>query len=151
MRFVLASLARMALVPLVASAITLVALPSHAADPTMADCLTASETSIKLRGGHHLRDARQQLLVCAALTCPAEVRSECERRVVAVNAAIPTLVFEAKDAAGNDLSAVTVTMDAKPLVDRLEGTAISLDPDRSVQQPRGLQRVWVDLRERLCR
>jgi len=94
----------------------------------MADCLTASETSIKLRRDHHLRETRQQLLLCAALTCPAEVRSECERRIVAVNAAIPTLVFDAKDAAGNDLLTVTVTMDGKPLVDRLEGTAISLDP-----------------------
>jgi hypothetical protein len=83
---------------------------------------------LKLRKEHHLREARQQLLVCAALTCPAEVRSECERHLSAVNAAIPTLIFEAKDAAGNDLSAVTVTMDGKPLADRLEGIPISLDP-----------------------
>ncbi len=101
---------------------------SRAADPTTVDCLSASETSIKLRKEHHFREARQQLLVCAALTCPVDVRSECERRVVAVNAAIPTLVFEARDAAGNDLSTVTVAMDGKPLVDRLEGTAMSLDP-----------------------
>jgi hypothetical protein len=119
---------RTSAIPLVAFGLTLVAPPSRAADPTMADCLSASESSIKLRKDHHLRDARQQLLVCAALTCPVEVRSECERRVVAVNASIPTLVFEAKDAAGNDLSAVTVTMDGLPLADRLEGTAISLDP-----------------------
>jgi hypothetical protein len=117
------------LASLVASAALLaVPAPAHAADPTMADCLGASETSIKLRRDHHLREARQQLLVCAALNCPLEVRSECERRLVAVNSSIPTLVFEAKDAAGNDLSAVTVTMDGKPLADRLEGTALSLDP-----------------------
>ena len=128
MRPVLASMTRIAAIPLIVSAVTLFAPASRAADPTMADCLSASETSIKLRRDHHLREARQQLLECAALTCPVEVRSECERRVVAVNAAIPTLVFEAKDAAGNDLSAVTVTMDGKPLADRLEGTAISLDP-----------------------
>jgi hypothetical protein len=127
MRPVLRSMTRLAAIPLVAAA-TLVAPPSHAADPTMADCLSASETSIKLRRDHHLREARQQLLECAALTCPGEVRSECERRVIAVNAAIPTLVFDAKDALGNDLLAVTVTMDGKPLADRLEGTAISLDP-----------------------
>ncbi len=128
MRSALVTMTRFALVPLIASAVALIAPEVHAADPTMADCLGASESSLKLRKDHHLREARQQLLVCAALTCPAEVRAECGRRVDALNAAIPTLVFEAKDAAGNDLSEVKVTMDGKPLADRLEGTAISLDP-----------------------
>jgi hypothetical protein len=108
--------------------VALAARVSRAADPTMADCLTASETSIKLRADHQLRATREQLLVCSALTCPAEVRAECERRVVEVNAAIPTLVFEAKNAAGGDLSDVSVTMDGKPLAARLEGNAISIDP-----------------------
>jgi hypothetical protein len=129
MRPVLASIRRIAAAAvLIVPAATSYALPSLAAEPTMADCLSASEASIKLRKEHHLREARQQLLVCAALQCPDEVRSECERHLVAVNSTIPTLVFEAKDLAGNDLSAVTVTMDGKPLADRLEGTALPLDP-----------------------
>lgn len=119
---------RVAILSSLASALTLQAVPVQAADPTMADCLSANETSLKLRRDRHLRDARQQLLVCAALTCPTEVRSECERRVREVNTAMPTLVFEAKDGAGNDLPSVSVTMDGKPLIDRLEGTALSLDP-----------------------
>jgi hypothetical protein len=45
-----------------------------------------------------------------------------------VNAAIPTIVFEAKDAGGDDLVAVKVTMDGQPIADRLEGTALSIDP-----------------------
>ncbi len=102
--------------------------PAHAADPTTADCLGASEASVKLRTEHKLRDARAQLLTCAAASCPADIRAECSRRVELVNAAIPTIVFEAKDGAGNDLVAVKVTMDGRPLVERLEGTAISLDP-----------------------
>jgi hypothetical protein len=125
----LASILRIAAASLLlVPAVTSFATPSRAADPTMADCLSASEGSIKLRKEHHLREARQQLLVCAAMQCPDEVRAECEQHLVAVNSQVPTLVFEAKDAAGNDLSAVTVTMDGKPLADRLEGTAISLDP-----------------------
>jgi hypothetical protein len=99
-----------------------------AADPTTADCLSASESSLRLRGQHKLRNARNQLLVCAAANCPADVRTECLRRVEQVNLAIPTLVFEAKDEAGNDLSAVRVTMDGESIADRLEGSAISLDP-----------------------
>jgi hypothetical protein len=101
---------------------------ARAADPSTADCLGASESSIKLRGDHKLREARARLLVCAAASCPDDVRSECERHVTEVNASIPTLVFEAKDAGGNDLTAVKVTMDGAVLAERLEGTAISLDP-----------------------
>jgi hypothetical protein len=101
---------------------------SRAADPTTADCLAASESSLALRNQHKLRDTRAQLLTCAAPSCPADVRDECARRVAEVNAAIPTIVFAAKDAAGNDLVAVKVTMDGQPIAERLEGTALSIDP-----------------------
>jgi len=72
---------------------------ARAADPTTADCLNASESSIKLRSDHKLRAAREQLLVCSLAACPTDVRAECARRVEIVNASIPTIVFEAKDAA----------------------------------------------------
>jgi hypothetical protein len=109
-------------------ALVLVAPASRAGDPTMADCIRANEASISLRQSDQLREAREQLLVCAARTCPGQVRAECERHLVEVNASMPTIVFEAKDAAGNDLSAVRVSMDGKPLADRLEGAAIPIDP-----------------------
>jgi hypothetical protein len=96
----------------------------------MAECIRANEMSINLRGNDHLREAREQLLVCAARACPGEIRAQCERHLVEVNASIPTIVFEAKDAAGNDLSAVRVSMDGKPLTDRLEGAAIPIDPGK---------------------
>jgi serine/threonine-protein kinase len=41
---------------------------------------------------------------------------------------MPTIVFETKDRDGNDISAVSVTMDGQPLAGRLEGTALSIDP-----------------------
>lgn len=99
-----------------------------AADPTTADCLAASETSLKLGNQHKLRAERSQLLVCAAANCPGDIRNECVRRVDDVNHAIPTIIFEAKDGGGKDLSAVKVTMDGEVLVERLEGTALSIDP-----------------------
>jgi hypothetical protein len=102
--------------------------PARAADPTTADCLSSSEASVALRSQHKLRAARAQLLVCATATCPADIRTECVRRVAEVNAAMPTIVFEAKDPAGNDASAVKVSVDGEPLVERLEGTALSIDP-----------------------
>jgi len=111
-----------------AVAIELASAHARAADPTTLDCLAANESAIALRGKHELRGARAQALVCAAASCPADIRSECTRRVAELNAAIPTIVFEVKDASGSDVSAVGVTMDGKPLVDRLEGTALSIDP-----------------------
>ena len=42
---------------------------------------------------------------------PADVRDECAEHVPQLNAAIPSVVFVAQDAAGNDISAVKVTMD----------------------------------------
>ncbi len=99
-----------------------------AADPTTAECLSASESSLALRRQHKMRDARTQLLTCSAASCPADVRDECTRRVAEANTAIPTIVFAAKDSAGDDLVAVRVTMDGQPIADRLEGTALAIDP-----------------------
>jgi hypothetical protein len=124
----LPSMMRLGLMTSVVLTVALAATTGLATDPTMADCLAASETSIKLQKDHHLREAREQLLICAALSCPAEMRAECERRVANVNADTPTVVFEVKDGAGNDLSNVTVRVDGKPSSDPLEGTALSLDP-----------------------
>jgi hypothetical protein len=41
-------------------------MTARAADPTIADCLTANNRSIDLRHDHKFRAARAQLLVCAA-------------------------------------------------------------------------------------
>jgi len=101
---------------------------ARAAAPTTAECLAASDASLKFDSEHKLRAERSQLLVCAAPQCPAEIRKECVSRVDEVNAEIPTLILQAKDASGADLTAVKVAMDGEVLADRLEGTALSVDP-----------------------
>jgi hypothetical protein len=101
---------------------------ASAADPSIADCLHANAAAAHLRNTHKLRAAREQLLVCASQSCPADIRAECARRVVDVNTSLPTVVFEVSDPSGTDLTAVSVSMDGKPLVDQLDGTAIALDP-----------------------
>jgi hypothetical protein len=114
--------------PVLAASYLFWCAPVFAADPTTADCLAASEASLKSGNEHKLRAERSQLLVCAAASCPADIRKECVRRVDEVNAAIPTITFEAKDGSGADISAVKVTMDSEVLAERLEGTALSIDP-----------------------
>lgn len=101
---------------------------ARAADPTTAECLAANESSIKLRSDHKLVQARAQLLVCAASSCPEQVRAVCTAHVAQVTAAIPTVVFQASSPAGTELTDVKVTMDGALLASGLQGTALTIDP-----------------------
>jgi hypothetical protein len=111
-----------------AAAIGAPAGTARAANPQAAECVAASNAAIRSDNDHHYRQERVELLSCAAAGCPADIRKECIRRVDEITAAIPTIMFEAKDAAGNDLSAVKVTMDREILTERLDGIATAVDP-----------------------
>jgi len=102
--------------------------PASAADPSTKECLAASEAYFKFANDYKLRAGRAQLLICAASSCPTDIRKECLRRVDEVNGAIPSLVFDVRDAAGNDLTAVRITMDGELLTEKLRGVAIAVDP-----------------------
>jgi hypothetical protein len=113
---------------LVVAALGLTEGAARAADPTTDDCRAASDASPKLGREHKLRAERAQLLVCAATSCPMAIRKECVRRLDEVNAQVPTIIFAARDASGADLSAVKITMDGEVLAERLDGSALSIDP-----------------------
>jgi hypothetical protein len=102
--------------------------PVHAGDATPAACIAAHNNSQTLRHQHKLQEARAQLLICSAAGCPGAVQAECIKGVGEVNAAIPTVVFDAKDADGNDLPAVKVTIDGQTTAADLDGTALWLNP-----------------------
>lgn len=93
-----------------------------------AACIAASEQAIPLRSGGKLHDALKTLAICAAADCPAEVRTECTQRIEAIKSEMPSLIFSAKDGAGNDLANVKVTMDGAPLASSLDGRALVIDP-----------------------
>jgi hypothetical protein len=98
------------------------------AEPTPVDCLKAHEDSLELKNNHQLRAALEKVVLCSSDSCPAEVRLECVARARELDATIPTILFEVKDAAGADLADVTVKMDGKVLTRQVEGTALSIDP-----------------------
>jgi hypothetical protein len=108
----------------------LVSSVARAQEPTVDQCLAANERAIALRGEHRLIESRAELAVCSAASCPTEVRDECARRIEELNAAIPTVIFEAKDAAGRDLSDVRVKVDGKPFADQLQGVSVPVDPGK---------------------
>jgi hypothetical protein len=93
-----------------------------------AACINAVEQALTLRTAGKLRDALKTLAACSDPACPEEVRVECTQRIAATDAAMPTLIFSAKDGAGNDLLAVTVTMNGAPLTTTLDGRPVPIDP-----------------------
>lgn len=98
------------------------------ATPTKDQCVDADTQAQSLRRAGKLLGARDALRVCVDQGCPKLVSEDCTKRLDELESAIPSITFAAKDGAGRDLSAVTVSIDQKPFADHLDGTAIDLDP-----------------------
>jgi len=108
--------------------VIVMASSARADSPTKSECAAANETAQDLRTSGRLREARQKLAICTADTCPGPIREDCAQRLQDVDTAMPTIMIEAVDAAGHDLTSVHVTMDGQPLVQQLGGTAVEVDP-----------------------
>ena len=106
----------------------LAAAPRASADPTKQECISANEAGQDQQRAGKLRAAREQLAVCVAVSCPAAIRQDCAQRLDDVARAAPSVIFAAKGASGDDLTAVRVVMDDAPLLDHLDGKAIDVDP-----------------------
>jgi hypothetical protein len=113
------------------SLVTVFSATSARADD-QATCVDAFTQSQLLRDQKRLLSARDLLRTCMRRECLPVLKGrlvkECTKMLADVEAALPSLVFEAKDGNGNDLSAVQVTMDGQPLADKLDGSAIEVDP-----------------------
>jgi len=104
-----------------------ISAPASAAEPTKKECVAANEGGQDLRQGGKLREARAALAVCMSPRCPRPVREDCAQRLADIEAALPTLVFVAKDGDGNDLRDVRVSMDGQDLA-ASDGNAVAVDP-----------------------
>jgi hypothetical protein len=111
----------------IAPAILACARGAHA-DPTKHDCVAANDGGQDARQAGKLADARERFALCMAPSCPQPVREDCARRLEEVSRATPSVVFDAKDAAGSDLAAVRATADGRLLAERLDGAAVDVDP-----------------------
>ncbi len=97
------------------------------AEPTKAQCITANTKAQSLRREGKLAEARQQLRMCGDPKCPVLVSTDCAKRLDELEGVQPTVVVDVKDASGRDLTDVRVTVDGQPLLDRLDGSAASVD------------------------
>jgi hypothetical protein len=92
------------------------------------DCVVASNEGQVLRDAHRLVEARGQFAQCARSVCPGAIRKACVDWRSGVEIELPTIVFAARDASGHDLLEVRVIVDRKPLLAKLDGSPIPVDP-----------------------
>jgi hypothetical protein len=119
-------------VPLsVAFSIALTPRPAQAQDATT-QCISSSEQGLDLRKQEKLLDARKVLAACATSKCPDEIRTTCEQRISEINGVLPSIVFEVKDAKGNDVPNVQLTVDGMVSVGQLGGRSTPMDPGAHV-------------------
>jgi hypothetical protein len=94
---------------------------------TKAQCVDADTNAQSLRRDGKFAEARAMLAVCGDSQCPALVRDDCTRQLDALAQEQPTIVFDAKDPGGTDLSAVRVSVDGRQVTEKLDGTPLSVD------------------------
>jgi hypothetical protein len=112
-----------------AAVVAAASAPSPAlADVAKAECLDASTKAQDFRRDGKLSEAREQLRKCVDPACAGAIHDDCTKWLDELERAQPTILFEAKDAAGRDVPEARVTMDGQPLADRLTGSAIPVDP-----------------------
>jgi hypothetical protein len=115
-----------------AASAAMISAAGQARADALGACVDAHLDSQKLRETGKLVEARARLVTCAADACPTIVRRDCGSWLDEVDRMIPTVVFIAKDGAGNDLSAVRVRVDGVLLTERLDGPAVRVDPGEHV-------------------
>lgn len=104
------------------------ASPADANTPDKDVCIHSAEDGQHLRSTRKLVEARERLIACARDVCPALVRKDCAQWLSEVEVTVPTVVFGAKNGRGEDVIDVRVTVDGSPVTDRLDGSAIPVDP-----------------------
>jgi hypothetical protein len=91
-------------------------------------CAVAYENAQQLRSKLKLRRARDQLLVCGHSSCPAVVTKDCNAWLEEVELELTSVVFHVRDARGQDLTDVRISMDGEHLRDKLDGSSVFVDP-----------------------
>jgi hypothetical protein len=112
----------------VAALTTAVAAPRllHADEKLI--CADAYERAQELRREGKLRESRAQLLVCGRPSCPEVAHKACVAWLTEVQESMPTVVLEARDQDGHELTQVRVLVDGQPLVEAVDGRAVDIDP-----------------------
>jgi hypothetical protein len=102
--------------------------PAVAGDLSKEACIDAHSRGQDVRDQGKLSLARKLFLSCAQAACPAAVQSDCARLADDLAAMQPSIVFVARDEAGNDLPETSVQLDGRLVQSRLDGRPHDVDP-----------------------
>lgn len=89
-------------------------------------CVQANQEAQDLTNKGKFREARAQLLVCAARSCNAVIRNDCERWLKELDDKTPTIIVRLVDSRGQDVLGATVTIDDARI--DLDGKPVAVDP-----------------------
>lgn len=103
-------------------------LAAAAARADAAECNTAYVETQQRRRAGELRAARLAALRCAQDACSVTVRRHCGEWLEDLDEAMPSIVIDARDAAGNELADVRAFVDDELLTEHLNGHALPIDP-----------------------
>lgn len=108
--------------------LTAAAGEARAEAPDRASCVEAYQSAqISMRRAS-LRAAREQLRVCLSESCATTLRADCAHWLDEVEARLPGVVLVCEGEDGRTRADVRVLVDGTPLVDRLDGRSVALDP-----------------------
>jgi len=105
--------------------------PLLAAADVNQECVAAFEQGQNLREQLHLKKARERFTFCAQAECWAPVRKDCGEQLDQLSRDLPTVVFGARNAAGDDLVDAAVSVDGERVTVE-QGGAVAVDPGRHV-------------------
>jgi hypothetical protein len=95
-------------------------------------CVAAYEQTQSLRDAGKLSEARKAALACTVPECPGFVVKECTQWLAQIDASMPTVVLEVRDATGAETGAAQVSLDGQPWLGELDGKAKAIDPGAHV-------------------
>ncbi|MGA2449183.1 MAG: hypothetical protein ABTD50_10935 [Polyangiaceae bacterium] len=108
--------------------VVLLAAPLDARADDRSSCLDAATKGQSLRDDHQLVEAREQFRLCASEICPGVVQRDCATWLVDVEKEMPTVVVSARNSDQTDRVEVQVSVDGNPVLTRLDGRAIPMNP-----------------------
>lgn len=109
------------------SVFLLTSMPTTAFADDVEKCIAANETSVELQRNGKLLESRIKNAECATEACPQAIQRACVARADELNAAIPSVIFEVRDAQGHDIASVTIAVDGQA-PQPLPAQALSLNP-----------------------
>lgn len=101
---------------------------ARAQDESLSKCIAENDQGLDLRKHGRLLEARKALALCAAPSCGADISEACQRGIAEINAILPSVIFVPRNGAGEDVAGVKLSVDGVPYSERLDGSAVVVDP-----------------------